>query len=115
LRKRATETDAKLKRLYDAIENGVADLADPMLEARIAELKATRDQARAYAERAEGALGRLGPGHTHLPLLKRLPRRPASAPNPAATVATTSARSPKASKSMRSSQNGSQNGHSGLT
>jgi hypothetical protein len=32
LRKRAAEADAKLKRLYDAIENGVADLADPMLE-----------------------------------------------------------------------------------
>ena len=29
LRKRATEAEAKLKRLYDAIENGVADLADP--------------------------------------------------------------------------------------
>jgi multidrug resistance efflux pump len=53
LRKRAAETDAKLKRLYDAIENGVADLADPMLKDRIAELKATRDQARADAERAE--------------------------------------------------------------
>jgi site-specific DNA recombinase len=56
LRKRAAETDAKLKRLYDAIENGVADLADPMLKDRTAELKATRDQARADAERAEGAL-----------------------------------------------------------
>lgn len=31
LRKRASEADAKLKRLYDAIENGVADLSDPML------------------------------------------------------------------------------------
>jgi site-specific DNA recombinase len=27
LRKRASEADAKLKRLYDAIENGIADLA----------------------------------------------------------------------------------------
>jgi len=61
LRKRAAETEAKLKRLYDAIENGIADLADPMLKDRIAELKATRDQARADAERAEGALDRLGP------------------------------------------------------
>ena len=43
LRKRAAESDAKLKRLYDAIENGVADLADPMLKDRIAELKAIRD------------------------------------------------------------------------
>jgi hypothetical protein len=64
LRKRAAETDAKLKRLYDAIENGIADLADPMLKDRVAELKAVRDQARADAERAEGALERLGPSIT---------------------------------------------------
>src|SRR5450755_443205 len=47
--------------IYDSIENGVADLADPMLKDRIAELKATRNQARADAERAESALDRLGP------------------------------------------------------
>ena len=64
LRKRAGEADAKLKRLYDAIENGVADLSDPMLKDRIAELKAVRDQARADAERAEGAIERLGPSIT---------------------------------------------------
>src|SRR5262249_57794418 len=64
LRKGAAEADAKLKRLYDAIESGVADLADPLLKDRIAELKATRDQARADAERAEGALERLGPSIT---------------------------------------------------
>jgi hypothetical protein len=34
----------------DAIENGFADLADPILKDRIAELKAARDQARADAE-----------------------------------------------------------------
>ena len=45
MRKRATEADAKLKRLYDAIENGVTDLSDLMLKDRIAELKAIRDQA----------------------------------------------------------------------
>jgi site-specific DNA recombinase len=61
LRKRVTEVDAKLKRLYDAIENGVADLADPMLKDSVAELKAIRDQARADAGRAEGALERVGP------------------------------------------------------
>ena len=61
LRKRASEADAKLKRLYDAIENGVADLSDPMLKDRIAELKATRDQARLDAERAEDAIERAGP------------------------------------------------------
>jgi hypothetical protein len=64
LRKRAAEADAKLKRLYDAIENGIADLTDPMLKDRVAELKATRDQARADAERAEGALDRQGPSIT---------------------------------------------------
>jgi site-specific DNA recombinase len=58
LRKRAAEADAKLRRLYDAIENGIADLSDPMLKDRIAELKATRDQARLDAERAEDAIER---------------------------------------------------------
>src|SRR5450631_447912 len=58
LRKRATEADAKLKRLYDAIENGVTDLSDLLLKDRIAELKAIRDQARADTERAEGATER---------------------------------------------------------
>jgi site-specific DNA recombinase len=61
LRKRATEAEAKLKRLYDAIENGISDVSDPMLKARVTELKAIGDQARADAERAEGALDRLGP------------------------------------------------------
>ena len=61
LRKRATEADAKLKRLYDAIENGVTDLSDLMLKDRIAELKAIRDQAHADIARAEGAMGRQGP------------------------------------------------------
>jgi site-specific DNA recombinase len=55
LRKRASEADAKLKRLYDAIENGVADLSDPMLKNRIAELKAIRDQARADEEGSRAA------------------------------------------------------------
>jgi site-specific DNA recombinase len=64
LRKRAAEADAKLKRLYDAIENGIADVSDPMLKARVTELKAIRDQARADAERAAGALDRLGPSIT---------------------------------------------------
>jgi site-specific DNA recombinase len=61
LRKRAAEADAKLKRLYDAIENGVTDLSDAMLKDRVAELKATRDQARLDAERAEDAIDRAGP------------------------------------------------------
>ena len=53
LNKRAAETDLRLKRLYDAIESGVADLDDPALKDRIAGLKATRDQAQADAERAQ--------------------------------------------------------------
>jgi Recombinase zinc beta ribbon domain len=60
-RNRAAAADAKLKRLYNAIENGVANLADPMLKGRVAELKAIRDQAHADAERAEGAMERRGP------------------------------------------------------
>ena len=64
LRKRASEADAKLKRLYDAIENGIADISDPMLKDRVTELRAIRDQARADAERAEDALDRLGPSIT---------------------------------------------------
>jgi hypothetical protein len=35
-----------LKRLYDAIENGSADVSDPMLKERVTELKSIRDQAR---------------------------------------------------------------------
>jgi site-specific DNA recombinase len=50
--------------LYDAIENGVADLSDPMLKERVGELKAIRDQARADAERAQEAIERTGPNIT---------------------------------------------------
>lgn len=64
LRKRAAESEAKLKRLYDAIKNGIADVSDPMLKERVTELKAIRDQARADAERAEGALDRARPSIT---------------------------------------------------
>ena len=52
LRKRATEADAKLKLLYDAIENGVTDLSDLMLKDRITEQTAIRDQVRADTVRA---------------------------------------------------------------
>ncbi len=56
LNKRATETDLRLKRLYDAIEAGVADLDDPALKERVASLKAIRDQAQADAARAAAML-----------------------------------------------------------
>ncbi|GEM_PF-3157150 len=51
LHKRVAEAEAKLKRLYEAIENGVINAADPSLKDRIAELSAIRDQAHADAER----------------------------------------------------------------
>ena len=60
LNKRAAETDLRLKRLYDAIENGVADLDDPALKDRIAGLKAIRDQAQADADRAQAMAGKPG-------------------------------------------------------
>jgi site-specific DNA recombinase len=75
LRKRAAEADAKLKRLYDAIENGIADLSDPMLKDRIGELKATRDQARLDAERAEEAINRAGPSIQALKTFARTARK----------------------------------------
>lgn len=56
LNKRAAETELRLKRLYDAIESGVADLDDPALKDRIDGLKATRDQSRVDAERASALL-----------------------------------------------------------
>ena len=45
-----------MKRLYDAIEAGVADLDDPALKERIVSLKAIRDQAQADAARAAAML-----------------------------------------------------------
>jgi hypothetical protein len=52
--------EARLKRLYDAIEAGVADLNDPALKDRIDGLKAIRDQAKADAERAQAMLENSG-------------------------------------------------------
>jgi hypothetical protein len=96
LRKRASEAEAKLKRLYDAIENGIADVSDPMLKERVTELKSIRDQARADAERAEGALDRAVPSITppgaqdlrkpspqaHADRIRRLPPRPPASTGP---------------------------------
>jgi site-specific DNA recombinase len=61
LQRRATESESRLKRLYDAIEAGVADLDDPALKERIAGLKVLRDQARVDADRAQALLD--SPGH----------------------------------------------------
>jgi DNA invertase Pin-like site-specific DNA recombinase len=60
LNKRSTESELRLKRLYDAIEAGVADLDDPALKDRIDGLKAIRDQAKADAERAQAMLQNTG-------------------------------------------------------
>ena len=60
LNRRAANPKARLKRLYDAIEAGVADLNDPALKDRIDGLKAIRDQAKADAERAQAMLENSG-------------------------------------------------------
>ena len=60
LNRRAAESEARLKRLYDAIEAGIADLDDPALKDRIDGLKAIRDQAKADAERAQAMLQNSG-------------------------------------------------------
>lgn len=43
MRKRAAEATARLKRLCDAIESGIADISDPMLKDRVTRLRAIRD------------------------------------------------------------------------
>jgi hypothetical protein len=60
LNKRATESELRLKRLYDAIEASIADLDDPALKDRIDGLKTIRDQAKADAERAQAMLQNSG-------------------------------------------------------
>ncbi len=53
LRRQAADADAKLTRLYDAIENGLADTGDENLKTRLKELRMVRDSAKADADRAE--------------------------------------------------------------
>jgi site-specific DNA recombinase len=60
LNKRSTESELRLKRLYDAIEAGIANITDPALKDRIDSLKAIRDQAKADATRAEAMLDSSG-------------------------------------------------------
>ena len=60
LTKRAAEAEQCLKRLFDAIESGVADLGDPSLKERVAELTATRDQARIDAKLAKSGFQNIG-------------------------------------------------------
>ena len=59
LQRRGDDAEARLRRLYEAIESGVADLSDPTLQNSIAKARAERDSvqaalARAMAERAVG-------------------------------------------------------------
>ncbi len=57
LRRQAADADAKLTRLYDAIENGLADTGDENLKTRLKELRTVRDATRADADRAEARAG----------------------------------------------------------
>ena len=59
--KRATEAEAKLGRLYEAIENGMLTPEDASLKDRVVELSRIRDQARADAERISASVDRLAP------------------------------------------------------
>lgn len=61
LRRRLTEAEAKLNRLYEAIENGLLIPSDASLKDRVAELTGIRDQAKADAERVSSSVERLAP------------------------------------------------------
>jgi hypothetical protein len=88
LNKCSTESDLRLKLLYDAIEAGVADLDDPALKDRIDGLKAIRDQAKADADRAQAMLQNSGQKAVTPQMLRKF-------------AATTCARSPSVSRSPR--------------
>ena len=60
INRRVTETEARLNRLYDAIEAGLADLNDENLKERMTSIKAIRDQAKAEAERLQATLDSSG-------------------------------------------------------
>lgn len=61
LRKKATEAEAKLSRLYEAVENGLLSGSDGSLKERVDELTRIRDQARADAERVVASIERIAP------------------------------------------------------
>ncbi|PWK60784.1 hypothetical protein [Aminobacter sp. AP02] len=52
LQSKVADAEGRLSRLYQAIETGVADFADPTLKDRVADLKTERDMAKAALERA---------------------------------------------------------------
>ncbi|WP_233713838.1 hypothetical protein [Aquamicrobium zhengzhouense] len=51
LRKNLSDTEARLKRLYDAIENGIADPSEEPLKDRITAIKTERDIAQVTLDR----------------------------------------------------------------
>ncbi|WP_395446028.1 recombinase family protein [Caulobacter sp. UC70_42] len=64
LRKRATEADQRLQRLYLSIEQGIIDPGDPSLKQRVTTLKAQRDKADGDAQRAAKAIDGITPALT---------------------------------------------------
>ena len=56
LREKLAEVERRLGRLYEAIENGIADASDPTLKDRVAVLKTERDIARVAFDRAASEL-----------------------------------------------------------
>ncbi|GAA4824015.1 recombinase family protein [Sphingosinicella ginsenosidimutans] len=74
LNRRAAESALRLKRLYDAIESGVADLGDPALKDRIDGLRAIHDQAKTDAERAQAMLESSGQQAVTSQMLKTFAR-----------------------------------------
>jgi hypothetical protein len=101
LRKRAAEAAAKLMRLYEAIKNGVADLADPRLKERVAELAVIRDQSRLDADRAAVEMDKAGPTLAPQVLPPSPSRRACGCVTPkAAFAATNCVLSPNALRSM---------------
>jgi hypothetical protein len=90
LNNRAVESDLRLKRPYDAIEAGVADIDD---------LKALRDQAKVDAERAQALLDGCGAKALTRQMVAPSQRRPTSAFD--WTAATIFARLPSASRSPK--------------
>jgi site-specific DNA recombinase len=64
LRKRATEVEQRLQRLYSSIEEGIIDATDPSLKPRIEQLRALRDKAAGDADRAAKAIENIMPALT---------------------------------------------------
>lgn len=64
LKRRATEAEQRLQRLYLSIEQGIVDPTDRSLKQRVADLKAHRDAADGDARRAASAIDKITPALT---------------------------------------------------